>query len=178
MMDAKTILTTPRLLLREMTDGDAPALAAILQDSRVMTAYEHTFSDQDVEKWLHRQQGRYLRDGFGLWAVVLKETGQMIGQAGLTWQEVEQEKVLEVGYLLRYDCWGKGYATEAASACRDYAFSRLGAKAVFSIIKADNFPSQRVAQRLGMKKVKTFMTGFYSEPREHFLFGIENPNLR
>lgn len=177
-MDTKTILTTPRLLLREMDGNDYGALAAILQDSRVMAAYEHTFSAQDVEKWLHRQQGRYLRDGFGLWAVVLKETGRMIGQAGLTWQMAEQERVLEVGYLLRYDCWGMGYATEAAAACRDYAFDRLHAKVVHALIKTDNFPSQRVARRLGMEKVKTFTATFWGGPMEHFLFRMENPQAR
>ena len=74
----KTILETERLLLREMGDKDFPALCRMLQDPAVMYAYEHCFTDQDVQEWLDRQLMRYRRDGFGLWAVVLKSTGQMV----------------------------------------------------------------------------------------------------
>lgn len=81
------ILRTRRLLLREMTEGDLPDLKEVLQDPEVMTAYEHSFSDRDVAEWLARQRERYRRDGFGLWAVVLPSTGEMVGQAGITWQD-------------------------------------------------------------------------------------------
>ena len=68
-----------------------------------MYAYEHAFSDEEAWEWLDRQIARYQTDGFGLWAVILKETGQMIGQCGLTWQDFNGKQVLEVGYLLRKD---------------------------------------------------------------------------
>lgn len=137
------ILRTRRLLLREMTEGDLPALKAVLQDPEVMTAYEHSFSDRDVAEWLARQRERYRRDGFGLWAVVLRSTGEMVGQAGITWQDCEGQPVLEVGYLLKKRFWHQGYASEAARACRDYAFRVLGAGKVSSIIKTDNAASIR-----------------------------------
>ena len=76
---SREILTTDRLVLREMTDEDFPALCRMLQDGEVMYAYEHTFSDQEAWDWLHRQQDRYRTDGFGLWAMVepaLREIGK------------------------------------------------------------------------------------------------------
>ena len=91
------VLRTKRLFLREMEPSDFADLAEILQDPKVVYAYEHTFSDADVWEWLERQRRRYREDGFGLWAAVLKQTGEMIGQAGLTLQPCEGEQVLEIG---------------------------------------------------------------------------------
>ena len=120
------IIETERLILRKMDNGDYSALCKILQDEDVMYAYEHAFSDDEVDEWLKKQLVRYETDGIGLWAVVLKENGEVIGQCGLTKQLWWGENVVEVGYLFRKDFWHKGYATEAAVACKDYAFNRLG----------------------------------------------------
>ena len=95
------ILSTTRLILREMTPADYPALSAILQDEATMYAYEHAFSDEETQTWLERQLQRYREDGFGLWAVVLKESGQMIGQCGITWQDIEGERLPEIGPPIR-----------------------------------------------------------------------------
>ena len=109
-------LETERLLLREMTDADLPALCRMLQDEEVMYAYAHAFSDEEAHDWLSRQQARYRQYGFGLWAVILKSSGEMIGQCGVTVQDCNGREVLEVGYLFCKDFWGQGYATEAARA--------------------------------------------------------------
>ena len=144
------ILETERLLLRELTREDFPALCAILQDREVMYAYEGPFSDREVWDWLERQQDRYARLGYGLWAAVRKETGEMIGQCGLTMQVWREEQVLEIGYLFQRAQWHQGYATEAARRCKEYAFQELDAEEVCSIIRDTNLPSQRVALRNGM----------------------------
>ena len=123
-----------------------------------------------MENWLARQQQRYRQDGFGLWAVVLRSTGEMVGQAGLTWQDCEGRPVLEVGYLLKKRFWRRGYASEAARACRDYAFQTLGAEKVSSIIKTDNLASIRVAQRNGMVREKEFTAHYYNVPVPHYLY--------
>ena len=91
------ILNTERLILRPLDDNDFDALAAILQDERVMTAYCHTFTDADVRAWLVRQKQRNAQEGLGLLAVCRKESGEMIGQAGLTYQTCEEEQGLEGG---------------------------------------------------------------------------------
>lgn len=169
---AKEILRTGRLALREMTEDDLGDLREILQDPEVMYAYEHDFSEEDVRKWLSRQQDRYRKDGFGLWAVTLRATGEMVGQAGLTWQDCEGEPVLEVGYLLKKRFWHQGYASEAARACRDYAFCALGAEKVSSCIKTDNFPSIRVAEAAGMRREKTYTAHYYNGPMTHYLYSV------
>lgn len=102
------ILETKRLLLREMEQNDFQDLAELLQDPQVMYAYEHDFTQEDVQEWLDRQRKRYAQYGFGLWAVVLKSTGEMIGQAGLTMQPYQGREVLEVGYLLKKRFWHQG----------------------------------------------------------------------
>ena len=95
------VAETERLVLREMTQADLPNLCKILQDDDVMYAYEGAFSFDEVQGWLDRQIERYKEFGFGLWAVILKETGVMIGQCGLTMQDYNNNKILEVGYLFQ-----------------------------------------------------------------------------
>ena len=164
------ILETERLALRELEIRDASDLAEILQNPAVMFAYEHTFTNQDVYQWLGRQRGRYLFHGFGLWAVCIKNTGCMIGQAGLTLQPYRNTRVLEVGYLLKQQFWHQGYATEAAKGCMQYAFHQLEQPIVHAIIKADNRPSIAVAERLGMLRADTFPARYYSGARTHLLY--------
>ena len=103
------ILETERLFLREMRQNDFRDLAEILQNPNVMYAYEHDFSEDDVQVWLDRQIDRYKKYGFGLWAVILKNTNEMIGQAGLTIQPYKNAEVLEIGYLLKERFWPVSY---------------------------------------------------------------------
>ena len=166
---------TTRLILREMTDADYDALRAIMQDPQVMYAYEGPFTDEEVRAWLNRQLERYARFGFGLWAVVLKETGRVIGQCGLTMQPWQEESVLEIGYLFRRDAWHRGYATEAARACREYAFSVLGTREVCSIIRDTNLASQNVARRNGMTPRDTWVKHFRGVDMPHIRFAITRP---
>ena len=87
------ILQTERLFLRKWQQEDFADLAEMLQDPQVMYAYEHDFSDADVQAWMERQWLRYQKDGFGLWAVVEKQSEEIVGQAGLTIQQCEGQDV-------------------------------------------------------------------------------------
>lgn len=172
------ILETERLALREMDQSDFAALRAILQDEAVMYAYEHAFTNREVQAWLDRQQARYRKDGFGLWAMVEKSTGEMIGQCGLTLQDWGERHVPEIGYLLRRDKWRQGFATEAAIACREYAFRNLGLTEVFSIIRDNNLPSQRVALRCGMSVRGSFVKHYYGMDMLHYVFSVRGGTVR
>ena len=172
------ILETERLSLRELTQGDYPALCRILQDERVMYAYEGAFSDAEVQEWLDRQLARYKKWGFGLWAAVLKETGEVIGQCGLTMQLWKEREVLEIGYLFRRDCWHRGYATEAARACKAYAFEKLEAEEVCSIIRDINEASKRVAIRNGMMKTDVWTKHYRGVDMPHFRYVIVKADER
>ncbi len=146
------LMETERLIIREMSQSDFGPLCRILCDEEVMSAaYESAFTLEEAQGWLDRHLKRYEKYGFGLWAVVLKETEEMIGQCGLTMQKWRGEEVLEVGYLFQKEHWHKGYAAEAVAACRDYAFTVLHADRVYSIIRNTHIASQKVAARNGMK---------------------------
>ena len=164
------ILETARLNLREIQRTDYSDLAEILQDDETMLAYEGAFTNEEVQQWLDRQRERYTDDGFGLWAVILKETNKMIGQCGLSMQDANGKQVLEIGYLLNRAYWHKGYASEAAIACKEYAFTKLNADEVFSIIRDTNTASQNVALRNGMVIVEHFVKHYRGVDMPHYLF--------
>ena len=168
------VIQTERLGLRQLEQSDFNALSRILQDDEVMYAYNGAFSDEETQQWLDRQLDRYRHYGrFGLWAVVLLESGEMIGQCGLTMQAWKGREVLEIGYLLQKAHWHKGYATEAARACREYAFTALDAPEVFSIIRDTNIPSQRVALRNGMVPVDTWVKHYRGVDMPHILYSVK-----
>ncbi len=168
----KRILETERLYLREMRPADFAALCKILQDEKAMYAYEGALDDEEVQKWLDRQLSRYQKWGFGLWAVILKETQEMIGQCGLTMQPWKEEEVLEIGYLFQRDFWHQGYAIGAAKACKDYAFEILDVKEVYSIIRDTNTASKRVAIRNGMSKIDTWVKHYRGVDMPHERYGV------
>lgn len=175
-MPDRIITQTPRLLLREMTQADFPALCAILCDAEVMrAAYETPFTPQEAQGWLDRHLHRYAEMGFGLWAAVRKDTGEMIGQCGLTLQKWRGGEVTELGYLFKKAHWHRGYAAEAAVACRDYAFSALRAERVCSIIRNTNLPAQRVALRCGMRPVDRDGKNFRHTDMDFILFSVNRP---
>jgi RimJ/RimL family protein N-acetyltransferase len=155
-----------------MTTSDYDALAAIMQDDETMCAYEGAFSDAETQEWFNKMQSRYRSDGFGLWATVLKDGGVMIGQVGITWQDMGERRVPEIGYLLNRAYWGKGYATEAALACKQHAFDKLGFDEVFSTVRDTNIASMNVAIRCGMVVRKRFVKHYRGVDMPHFLFGV------
>ncbi|HKS76281.1 MAG TPA: GNAT family N-acetyltransferase [Terriglobales bacterium] len=149
------ILETERLILRELVMEDAGALARVISDPETMRYYPAPFDRGGVEQWIERNRARYLKDGHGLWGMVLKSCGELIGDCGLIRQEVDGESLVEIGYHVCRDQWGKGLAPEAAKACRDYGFTRLGERYLISLIRPENFPSRRVAEKVGMTLWKT-----------------------
>ena len=170
-----SILETPRLLLREFAPKDADDLALVLSDPETMRYYPAPCDPAGVEQWIERNRQRYRDDGVGLWAMLLKATTlksnsgdakisdltasgsagasaphELIGDCGITCQQVEGESFYEIGYHLRRDFWGQGLATEAACACRDWAFAHLKTERLISLIRPENLASRRVAERMGM----------------------------
>lgn len=144
------ILETPRLLLRPFTPADFEALYAVIGDPVTMQFYPFPFDKQSTLDWIERNLRRYEEDGSGLRAVVLKSSGEMIGDCGPVWQEVEGMRELEIGYHIRRDHWGRGYATEAARVAMAYAFEKFPVERVISLIRPENIPSRRVAEKNGL----------------------------
>ncbi len=152
----KKILETERLFLREMTMDDFDALYAVLSDAEIMQHYPYTFDEERVRSWIERNMDRYKDDGFGLWAVCLKDTGEMIGDCGLTLQNIDGQMLPEIGYHIRRDQQRKGYAKEAAAAVRDWAFQNTEYPALYSYCKYTNVGSFKTAESIGMHFEKEY----------------------
>ncbi len=142
-------LETPRLLLREMIPQDAAAMFDVWGDPKAMRWYPRALTRDEVDVWIEKQMERY-PSGTGLLAMMLRETGEVIGDCGPVWHDPDGPPEVEIGYHVRRDCWNRGYATEAARAVRDYAFAALGCGHVISLIRPENLPSRRVAEKNGL----------------------------
>ena len=168
------ILETERLFLREMKESDFDALYEVLADADSMQHYPYTFDESRVRNWIQRNIERYRIFGFGLWAICLKETGEMIGDCGLTMQLIDGEIKPEIGYHIRADKQRSGYAKEAAIAVRDWAFHNTPFNVVYSYMKHTNEPSAKTAISYGCKKVAEFeddangITTVYAISREEW----------
>jgi len=171
------LLETGRLVLRKLEQSDFREACKLLQDPEVMYAYEGAFSDQEVQVWLDKMFRRYENDGFALWAVVEKGSGELIGQCGITYQEYNGGWVPEVGYLFRKEFWHKGFATEAAIACKEYAFQVLDFDDVYSIIRDSNVASQNVARRNGMSEVDILIKYYRGVEMPHIVFRASRKNI-
>lgn len=168
------ILETPRLVLREFYPDDADALARVISDAETMRFYVAPFDRAGVEQWIARNMQRYAQNGHGLWAMVLKQTGEIIGDCGLVLQNVDGRDEIEIGYHVRRDLWGQGLATEAAQGCRDFGFERLPVDRFISLIRPENLQSRRVAEKNRMTIWKEVV--WYGLP--HLVYAIERGQLK
>ena len=135
-----------------MATTDLDDMAALLADPRVMRYYPAPKTREQAEAWIAWNLDSYGRYGFGLWLVQTLD-GTFVGDCGLTMQDVDGQREVEVGYHVRAELQGQGLATEAALACRDHA-TALGVQRLIAIIDPANLPSRRVALKLGMQLEK------------------------
>ena len=150
------ILTTDRLVLREYCKEDFSWLYEILSDGETMKYYPKPYDEAGVARWLDWSLDNYQKHGFGLWAIELKETGEAIGDAGITMQPIDGEWLPEVGYHIDKKYWRQGYGSEAARAARDWAFQNRDFDALYSYMTVENEASQATARSLGMTKIKEY----------------------
>jgi RimJ/RimL family protein N-acetyltransferase len=145
------ILETERLLLRTWTYADAERLFEICSDAETMfhigdrKPYETIEKAREFLNWAVPYQ---LKTGFCRWAVVEKETGEIIGSCGFAFRDLEE---VELGYLFDREVWGKGFATEAARACLQYGFEEIGFEKVVALTDLDHEKSQNVLRKIGFR---------------------------
>lgn len=169
------IIETERLILREMSADDFNALYAVLADSDIMQHYPYNFDEKRVRNWIERNIERYRIFGFGLWAVCLKETSEMIGDCGLTMQLINDVIKPEIGYHIRKDHQRKGYAREASVAVRDWTFNNTPFNVIYSYMKYTNVASCKTAVSYGCHQVDEFkddineITKVFAVTREEWL---------
>lgn len=146
-------IETPRLILRKMEAGDFDALFKIFTDPKVMASFgNYLFTPDDMHGWLQRNLDHQQQYGYGLFAVIDKTSGELIGDCGLeNLEEDGQITATELGYDFRSEYWNQGLASEAARAVRDFAFHQLGLPRLISLIRVGNQASRRVAEKTGMR---------------------------
>ncbi len=149
-------IETERLGLRALSLADCQSLFEILSDLETMRYYPRPYTREETEAWIARSMLSYRDKNFGLWAVILKKEDQFIGQCGISLQEIDGKTLPEIGYHIHKKYWRRGYASEAAKASLDYGFLKVGLPELFIHTSLENAASIRVAEKMGMKKRKTY----------------------
>lgn len=154
------MLETARLILRPMCAEDTDALLQIFADPQVMASFGvEPFGLPQMERWVRRNLDHQAEHGYGLFSVILKENGLLVGDCGLEVMEVSGTIAAELGYDFRSDHWNRGLATEAARAVREYAFTTLALPRLVSLIRQGNHASRRVAEKVGLRLTETIQRG-------------------
>jgi RimJ/RimL family protein N-acetyltransferase len=154
-----------------MDGQDFDAIYAIFTDANVLRAFSlESFSKEQMNAWIDRNLGHQRTYGYGLFSVVLKATGELIGDCGLEHSDFRGTPCVELGYDFLSRHWNRGFATEAAQRIRDYSTEELGIKreAICSFIRQTNAASQRVSDKIGMHRILEFEK--YGVP--YFLYGF------
>lgn len=173
--ESLTVMETGRLIIRKLIRRDMEALCGMMGKPEVMHAWEHGFSRKEVRQWLNRQLTRYRKDGYGYFALVLKDGDKFIGQAGLMRSVINGNEAVEIGYILDDAYRHHGYATEAARMCLRYAFGELGLTEVYCSIRPENAPSIRVAEAIGMTPCGSHTITYNGKEMPHVLYKAEKP---
>ncbi|MDT8066703.1 MAG: GNAT family N-acetyltransferase [Terriglobia bacterium] len=154
---SSAVIETERLLLRQLVPEDFEAIRRIHSDPEVMAIYGGVFTEQGTRDFIQRNIDRYAKDGVGFYAITLRDAGELIGCGGIIMQPTDQGIEPEIGYQVRRDQQGRGYATEMAQGCMQYAFEVLKADHIISLIRPDNMPSRRVAEKNGLVVDREFL---------------------
>ena len=162
------ILETSRLVLRELGLSDLDFVETVFAHPEVMRYFTSMLSRDESEAWIVRQQERYAGDGHGYWMALDKPSGLPVGLAGVMQVQLDGTEEPGLGYILHRRYWGKGYATEAAAACRDYVFDTVGEAHAITLVRPENLPSLNVARRIGMKIERRTIYARY----EHFVLSM------
>ena len=143
------------MLLRPMRPEDAEPLLALFGDPAFMAAFDAPpFDRARMNAWVARNLEHQQSHGYGLFTIVERATDEVIGDCGLEWMELDDGPVAELGYDLRPDRWGQGFATEAAGAVVEHARSVLALPRLISLVRRDNERSASVARRIGMVETR------------------------
>ena len=135
------IIETNRLILREYTLDDFDNLYEIVSDPETMRHYPKPFDEERTRGWIEWNLENYKNYGFGLWAVTVKETGEFIGDCGISIQNIDGELLPEIGYHIHKKYWRRGFGSEAARAVRDWAFENTDYNCIYSYMKYTNVGS-------------------------------------
>ncbi|RKN77136.1 GNAT family N-acetyltransferase [Paenibacillus ginsengarvi] len=151
-------IETPRLRLRDWEQSDLEPFCRMNADKHVMRYFPKTLSPEETKAFYNAITAEFQECGFGFYAVEVKESSEFIGFIGFHRPAFEADftPCIEIGWRLKQEAWGNGYATEGAAACLRHGFAELGFGEVYSFTAELNEPSQKVMKRIGMSFVKSF----------------------
>ena len=155
----KIIMETPRLIIREYVQEDFDGLCDIICDAETMKYYPRPYDENGVTRWLNWCIKSYADNGFGLWALELKETGEFIGDCGISLQNIDGEILHEIGYHINKRFWRRGYAKEACAAVKEWFFENTDCDRVYSYMNKENVASYSTARANGMRLIKEYNDG-------------------
>ena len=151
------ILKTNRLILRKLTFDDVDRIYQILSDPITMQFWPKPFDYEGAERWVKRSIDAYRDLGFGRYAVILKSSGELIGDCGYMRTKVNGVEENDLGYILDKKFWNQGFATEAAKACLQYGLEVLKMKRIVASMETKNLASKAVAENIGLRLEQEFV---------------------
>lgn len=176
--DQVIVLQSDRIILRKMNTKDWKEIKVMLSDPEIMQAWGKVFATKrEVMDWIIRQLKRYQKELVGYFAAIDKESGQLIGQIGLMWSDIQGKRCLEISYILKKEFWHKGYATEGAKACISYGFELFKIDEIYATIRPDNTAAIAVAERIGMSCKGAYMKRYDGKQIKHLIYVCKNPNI-
>ena len=161
-MGLKAILETSRTRLRRFTTRDLDVVAAMVKDQEQMRFYPRPRTRDEASAWIDRNLSLYEKHGFGIWFIESIAASEFLGYCGVRPITVEGVEETEIGWHTRKKFWSQKFATEAARACRDLAFSQLGAERLIALIDPTNVASVRVAEKIGMRPEREAVVDDYA----------------
>nr|WP_297636026.1 GNAT family N-acetyltransferase [uncultured Clostridium sp.] len=171
-IDRDSVLTSERLIFRRITKNDFNELSEMLKDLDVMYAWEHSFSDEEIFKWIEKRNKSYKNIGYDYLLAIDKKTSEVVGQIGLLDEVVNGKHFIGLGYILKKKFWHKGFATEGAKAMLDYAFNILKREEVIATIRVENKTSCDVAENIGMRVKDEFIKIYKEKNMIHLVYSI------
>lgn len=152
------IFTSERLGFRNWNLEDLEEFAELNADEEVMQHFSKTLSTDEVVLFIKRLKAHFVQYGYTYYATELLDTGEFIGMIGIAYQVYESPftPATDIGWRLKKDAWGKGYATEGAKRCLDYAHYQLGIDKILSVCTIQNQKSENVMKKIGMRKIGEF----------------------
>ncbi len=172
------LFKSERLGFRKWTKEDVAEFAKLNSDEEVMEHFPKTLSKKEVEALITALKNHYVENGFTYYATEILATKEFIGMIGLAFQEYKTEftPAIDIGWRLKRTAWGKGYATEGAKRCLEYAFNELAIKKVISVCTIKNTNSEKVMKKIGMTKIGTFNhpeLANYPDYEKHYCYEIK-----
>lgn len=164
------ILQSERLGFRKITKDDFVSLCSILQDIDVMYAWEHAFTNEEVNEWIEKNLTRYKNEGFSYFAIIEKQSGAFIGVMGPLIENINRIAHIGIAYILSKQYWNLGFAFEGANACLQYAFNELQANQVIAQIRPNNLSSRKLAEKLGMQITGEYVKHYRGKDMPHLIY--------